>query len=33
MMAIFDTNLKNSVRATDLGGVLAVDSRSAPVSR
>ena len=32
-MAIFNTNIKNSVRTVDLGGGLAVDSRSAPVSR
>ncbi len=32
-MAKFNTNLKSSVRAAVLGGGVAVDSRSAPVSR
>ncbi len=32
-MAQFDTCIKNSVRAAVLGGGVAVDSRSAPVSR
>jgi hypothetical protein len=32
-MTQFYTNIKNTVRAAGLGGGLAVDSRSAPVSR
>jgi len=32
-MAQFYTNIKNTVRTVDLGGGVAVDSRSAPVSR